>query len=279
MSTQETDTSLRLRCIWCGKSSGPGEPTEHIVPEAIGCPADFILSNGEVCGACNNGLAHLDHALVGDLEVYATMAGVPRKGGRPPLVSSYGNFRAGVRSGKTEFYFNMDQNPVPMPDGKMLPPYRGKARDVSAKLELAGSQATISYEIPFGTSSKVARALVKLGAEYLCWGKGRDLAAKVIDGPVADFVRLGKGKRPIILGGGDKTKYEHRFDHLACIGKDGWYCKFRLAHFEVMVDLSPELTAFDSIATRMFEAYGGRGWTTLPPEAFAAPPKASEDQD
>lgn len=267
--TQETlGTTQSMQCIWCGRPSGTSEPVEHIVPEAIGCPVDFVLRNGEVCGPCNNGLAHLDQALVGDLEVYAAIAGVPRKGGRSPLISSYGNLRAGVRNGEMEFHFNMGPDSVVMPDGKVLPPYRGKPRDVSATFERIGNQAIINYDVQFGESPKVARALVKMGAEYLCWAKGRELASKVINGQVADFVRFGKGKRPVIIGNPDKDRYEHQFGHIGLEGEDGWYCSFRLAHFEVIVDLGPGQAVFDLMASRIYEKLGRHGWTTLPPEAF-----------
>jgi hypothetical protein len=269
MSTQEVDSDApSVRCIWCGESSGPGEPLEHIVPEAIGCPKDLILSKGEVCGRCNHGLAHLDQALVADFEVFAMMAGVPRKGGRPAAISSYGNLRTNSKNGHVEYHFNMGPGNTTMPNGQTLPPFRGRPRDVNATFTREGGQATIGFGVEFGASPKVARALVKMGAEYFCWVQGRELASQVIQGPVADFVRTGKGARPVILGNPDKTKYEHRFGQIGRVGEQGWYCLFRLAHFDVMVDLGPDQAAFDKWAEEMYRCFGREGWTTLPPAAF-----------
>jgi hypothetical protein len=90
----------------------------------------------------------------------------------------------------------------------------------------------------------------------------------MIAGPVADFVRAGKGERPIILGGSDETKYQHHFGYIGKLGDSGWFCVFRLAHFDVMVDLSPERAVFDEMSSRMYKSLGGTGWTTLPPDAF-----------
>lgn len=258
-----------FRCIWCGAATTGHEPPEHIVPEAIGCPEDFVLRNGEVCASCNHGLAHVDQALVHDLEVYALMAGVPRKRGRGAKVSSYGNLHAEVKKGHADFFFNMDPTPVTTNSGKQLSGFRGRERDVRTSFAVDGATATIKFSLEFGRSPKVARALVKLGAEYLCWAMGRDIAANVITSPIADFVLRGIGYRPVILGGADKSKYGHCFGHIGKIDDQGWYCHFRLAHSEVIIDLSPDLIAFRKMAPQLYETLGPKGWTTLPVDAVS----------
>lgn len=261
-----TNSIENSRCIWCGLPSASDQPPEHIVPEAIGCPKDMVLVNGEVCGPCNHGLAHVDQALIDDLEVFAFMAGVPRKKG-PPAIHSHGNFRGTVKDGHASTYFNMDPTPVELPNGQQLSGFKGRPRDVNASLTRSGNIATVEFGVSFGRSPKVARALVKMAAEYFCWVRGREEVANIIAGPVADFVRAGKGDKPVILGAPDPTKYEHRF---GSIGKEGddWFCGFRLAHFEVVVDLGPGRRVFDVMAPRLHKNLGRAGWTTLPPEAY-----------
>jgi len=256
-------------CIWCSKPVEGSQPKEHIVPEAIGCPEGFVLSDGEVCGPCNNRLAHLDQSLSADLEVFAMMAGVPRKHGRPPEISSFGNLRAEVRSGQPEWYFNMGPGSLTTQSGRSVPPFRGRDRDVRANIEIQGKVATIDFPFSFGTSPKTARALVKIAGEYLCLQRGREAASETLQGPVADFVCFGKGERPIILSGFDKSKYQHRFDQIWRSEKGGYFCPFRLAHFEVGVDLSSDCSSFASVSQEMYRQYGPKGWTTLPPGAFS----------
>ncbi|TLY50606.1 MAG: hypothetical protein E6K53_09890 [Gammaproteobacteria bacterium] len=89
---------------------------------------------------------------------------------------------------------------------------------------------------------------------------------------MADFVRKGKGYRPIIQFGADWNKYEHHFGHFGKVEDQGWYCIFRLAHFNVLVDLRPDLTAFKKMAHQLYQTSGrsGReGWTTIPTDAVS----------
>jgi hypothetical protein len=243
------------------------------VPEAIGCPEDLVLRAGEVCGSCNHGLAHIDQALVNDLEVFALMAGVPRKRGRPAKVSSYRNLQAEIRDGHTSFFFNMDPTTALINPNRRVPGFRGGSRDVRAQFQRTGNTATITFPLEFGRSPKVARALVKLGAEYLCWAAGHERAAQAIAGPITDFVVRGIGDRPVILFGSDLTKYQHHFGHIGAIDGSGLYCAFRLAHFHVMVDLSRDLLAFERIAAHLYVTLGTVGWSTLPPSAGAKFPQ------
>ncbi|MBK9494047.1 MAG: hypothetical protein IPO08_05795 [Xanthomonadales bacterium] len=201
--------------------------------------------------------------------MYAFMAGVPNRRGGPAKVSSFGNVHAEARNGHANFYVNMDPTPIKTTTGKRLPGFRGKERDIKAVMHRDGQMATIDFPLEFGRSPKVARGLVKLAAEYLCWAMGRDVAAKAIDGPVADFVRHGKGYRPIVLFGSDVTKYEHHFGHIGQHENDGWWCAFRLAHFHVFVDLTTNLGAFRQTAHGLYETMGPTGWTTLPLDAVS----------
>ncbi|MCF6319932.1 MAG: HNH endonuclease, partial [Proteobacteria bacterium] len=74
------------KCIWCGKFN-QDKDIEHIIPEALGCPKDFFLDNGVVCKKCNNNLAYLDRAVIGDFKIPAFLAGVTKKKNKSPKVS------------------------------------------------------------------------------------------------------------------------------------------------------------------------------------------------
>lgn len=267
MSLGNVETALY--CIWCGQMTSANEPVEHIVPHAIGCPEDLILTNGEVCGTCNNNMGHLDQALVQDLEVYAAIAGVPNKAGRTSRISGFGNLRADDLGDGLVYHFNMEPHPVEIRPGVMLAGYRGKPRDIKAKMKAENGRAEITFGMEFGVSPKVARALVKLGAEYLCWQLGRDIAAEVIRGPVADFVLRAAGYRPVVLFAADKEKYEHVFGNILQTPQGHYACCFRLAHSHVMVDLTPDVSAFPVFAEALYQQHGGESWTTLPPDAVS----------
>lgn len=268
--TQPLTQSAQVRhCIWCQKPTTDREPPEHIVPQAIGCPEDFVLRNGEVCASCNHGLGHLDQALVHDLEVYAVMAGVPSRKGRSMRVSGYGNVRAETVGNRLNYYFNMDSSPIHIRPGTVLPGFRGRPRDVKARMKAEGGKAEITFDLEFGASPKVARALVKLGAEYLCWVLGPQKASSIIEGSVADFVVHGKGYRPLILFDPDESKYEHAFGNIFQTPEGHHSCAFRLAHTHVMVDLTPDIGAFPRFASAFYQMYGRTTWTTLPLDAVS----------
>jgi hypothetical protein len=108
MSTPEAFMS---KCIWCLNESTVNH-VEHIVPEALGCPDNFVLTNEEVCIKCNNGLGHIDQAVIDDFDFPAFMAGIPRKGGKPPIISSRGNVKGAVEPNGPGISFNMEKHAV-----------------------------------------------------------------------------------------------------------------------------------------------------------------------
>jgi len=87
-------------CIWCKKTTQK-IAEEHIIPDALGCPANLVLTKGEVCQACNNGLAHLDQAVADEFDMIAFNENIPRKGGRPPVVLGRGNV-VGTQCGRRD---------------------------------------------------------------------------------------------------------------------------------------------------------------------------------
>lgn len=152
------------QCIWCLSEFGEAEKTvEHIIPEGLGCPPDFLLRNGEVCGHCNNGLGHLDQVLIDNFDFHAFLAGIPRKGGRPPALLNRGNVRGTVIDGKPTLHFNLEQYPIPLEDGTNLAPKRNSKRNVDASIRRQGNFGVVNYKLEFGNDPKFVRALYKVG--------------------------------------------------------------------------------------------------------------------
>ena len=147
-------------CIWC-KTESTKIAVEHIIPDALGCPPDLVLSDGEVCESCNNRLGHLDQAVAEEFDFMAFEENIPRKGGRPPAILSRGNVVATKGPAGSEMSFNMERYPVRAHDGSVLGA-RGKSRrNVNATFERDGPFARISFEIEFGQGPKFVRGLTK----------------------------------------------------------------------------------------------------------------------
>lgn len=96
-------------CIWCGKR--PANSLEHIAPEALGCPRDFVLHTG-VCARCNHRNGGLDRALLLPLEILTVFKGIPRKKGRPPTVDGFSSIASEYDENGPVFYMNREKFPV-----------------------------------------------------------------------------------------------------------------------------------------------------------------------
>jgi hypothetical protein len=81
-------------CIWCLRENS-SRAIEHIIPDALGCPEEFVLTAGVVCEKCNNRLGQVDQAVIADLEISAFQAGVPRKTENHQAFIAMGTLMAG----------------------------------------------------------------------------------------------------------------------------------------------------------------------------------------
>lgn len=252
-----------MPCIWCRRIDRK-QSVEHIIPEALGCPDDFVLKRGEVCQKCNNQLAHLDQAVIGDFDIPAFIHGVPRKRGRPPEISSRGNVFGTYRSGSPEMCFNMDPHPVTTHLGARLGAYGKSERNVNAKLERHGETAKISFGTEFGKNPKFARGLVKIAFSSLAYYLGAEKLADEAFNPIRQFVTKGSGLRPVILYDDGDLSYRNRI-WSPYRSQEGYYLMaFRLVVFGVLVDLSPKCSGFPALRDAMLKEFGETGWTCLP---------------
>lgn len=192
-------------CLWCRATHYKAD-LEHIVPEALGCPPWLVLTNG-VCKACNNGLGHVDQALVRQFEMMAFIAGVPRKKGRKPSVDGWGSIAARHSPSGPLIHFNAG------PDDWVIGPRRLKPASRATGIhnhsfDAHGPVATASFALTFGDDPKLARALYKLGLGLLAAREGISAALENRYDPVRRFVRQGDGDfRFLVMQGDDPAAH------------------------------------------------------------------------
>ena len=119
MADQTSAAKDAARCIWCGIS--PANSIEHILPEALGCPEGFILSEG-VCRICNSKNGKLDRALLKPFEITTVVKGILRKRGKQPTIDGFSTVASGHDENGPILYFNREKFAVDTPLGKKLGP-------------------------------------------------------------------------------------------------------------------------------------------------------------
>jgi hypothetical protein len=94
-------------CIWCG--GVPANSLEHIAPDALGCPADFVLTAG-VCAKCNHKNGRLDRALLVPYEIVTVIKRIPRKRGKRPTVDGFSTFSSDYDENGPVLYVNREKH-------------------------------------------------------------------------------------------------------------------------------------------------------------------------
>jgi hypothetical protein len=249
-------------CIWCKAIDAPPS-VEHIIPEALGCPPDFELTGGVVCMACNNGLGHIDSALVDEFDFVLFGANIPRKGGRTPEVRSRGNVIARRGTDGPEIHFNMEPHPVAGPRGETLSPYKGKPRNIKAQFEVVGMVAKVGFEVPFGQGPKFIRGLHKIALSSLVYFLGPELALESKFDAVRRYVRHGEGKRQVLFRPADDKGYAHHVNAPYTSGSGNYLVGMRIGIVEFLVDLSPTMSVLPVLHQKSLEIPPTYHW--LPP--------------
>jgi hypothetical protein len=260
------------RCIWCLQATETLPDVEHIIPEALGCPPGFTLPASLVCRRCNNGLSHLDTAVIDEFDFLVFFAGVSRKRGRSPAIRSRGNALGTVEDGMTTISFNMGKKPCKAHNGEHLPGYRGGKRHVQAVLGSQGNgQAKLSYEVTFGQGNKFVRGLLKIAFSSLTYFCGSAVALSEEFAPIREFVRAGIGKRHAFLRFSDDSAYSNRVWPPYHAPSGECCITFRIAMAEFLVDLSPNESQLETLRAKASELYGGSDWCLLPTIAAEGP--------
>jgi hypothetical protein len=205
-------------CIWCG--STPADSLEHIAPDALGCPPEFVLSVG-VCGKCNHRNGRLDRALLTPYEIITVMKGIPRKKGRRPTVDGFSSFSSGYDENGPVLYINREKHAVQTPDGKWLKGTNANDPIKDAKWELQpDGRVDISYNQEIRFDRKAVRGLFKIAVEAIAFFEGLDAARDPSLAPARHFVSNGGGDFRAIIMPDQNPNYESYFG--PCYTKEGY---------------------------------------------------------
>jgi hypothetical protein len=254
-----------MHCLWCKRPTGAHEPEEHIFPHSLGCPDALIFRNGEVCGRCNGRNARLDHALVGDFEVFRFLFGVPNKKGKPPSISTRANAKGRYVDGEPRLIVNMDPTPVSDELGDLAP--LRPTDDLRMSIiphGMAECEMTLSPRGLCQTKTAL-RALHKVALSLFALQYGMEGAQSARYDAVRRYVLAGDGERTslmFLMASGMEYRNEPFKSSGAVFPAE--VIAFRLVTVGFFIDLSPtqeHLADLKSLCSRMLE---GRGWTWAP---------------
>ena len=252
-----------LRCIWCTKLNA-STAVEHIIPEALGCPENFLLKDGAVCESCNNKLGHLDQAVLNEFDIFVFSAGVRGKRGRPPKINSRGNmFGAWEQSGPV-IHINTGSAAVKTKGGEVLGAVGKSNRNIQANLQRSGNRGEVEFKIRLGESPKFVRGIMKIAFSSFAFFRPSEVLADHFDS-IRRFVTDGDGMRKIIWMAATDNKFTNQVrPPLRHESGDYYAISFRLARVDFVVDLSPEMRLFEILKQKAYELHGEKGWSWLP---------------
>ncbi len=216
-----------------------------------------------MCRSCNNGLAHLDQAVIDDFDMAAFLANVPRKGGRPPVVKGRGNLVATRGRCGLEISINMDPVTNVAHDGSALGAFGRSRRNVKASLVRNRNTVRVSYSTPIGQNPKFVRGITKIAFSSFAYFQGPEIALQEQFSPVRAFVRNGIGKRPVLMMFGEDTRYSNRAWPPYESETGEYTITFRLAAAEFLVDLSPTLSLSILFEKKLAEVCDEKSWTWM----------------
>lgn len=251
--------SSQKPCIWC-LSASYKPSLEHIVPDAIGCPEGFVLRDG-VCAACNNGLGHLDQALLRQFEVQAFLCGIPRKGGRRPSLESWAGLAGRWTPDGPELHLNAGPD-AQEAYGRRLSPASASTgiRDASVKVD--GAEATTRFSMAFGADPKFTRAIYKIALGTVAYFLGVEAAASTPFDPVRAFVRKGEGPFRVLLlseVGEIASQVSPPWSH-----PDGMSVPMTLLGVDLIADLDPAQRGINKLVDHLSAGEVQYGWWLLP---------------
>lgn len=217
-----------------------GNSFEHIAPDALGCPSDFVLTQG-VCASCNNKNGLLDQALLRPFEIVTVMKGIPRKKGRKPTVDGFSSFASGYDKNGPVFYINREKHQVLTPSGRLL---KGTTADDPIKNARFEPQpdgtVQISYDQELRFDRKAVRGLFKIAIEAIAFFEGLDAARDPALEAVKQFVQKGAGNFRVTLMADQNPSYESYF--APCCIKEGYerVCGMTILGIGFLCDFDPE---------------------------------------
>jgi hypothetical protein len=205
-------------CIWCGEV--PANSLEHIAPDALGCPTEFVLPVG-VCARCNQKNGRVDRALLTPYEIITVIKGIPRKKGKRPTVDGYSSFSSGYDGNGPVLYINREKHAVQTPDGKWLQGTNANDPIKDTKWELLpDGMVDISYKQELRFDRKAVRGLFKIAVEAIALFEGLEAARDPNLAPAKRFVMDGGGNFRAIIMPDKNPAYESYFG--PCYAKEGY---------------------------------------------------------
>lgn len=196
-------------CIWCGTS--PAISLEHIAPDALGCPTEFVLEHG-VCAKCNRKNGRLDRALLTPFELITVIKGIPRKKRKKPTVDGYGSLASGYDANGPVLYINREKHAVQTPTGKWLSGTSAADPIKDAKLQhMPDGSVKVSYSQELRFDRKAVRGLFKIAVEAVAYFEGLDAARDPALDAVKHFVMHGGGGFRAIMMPDQNSTYESYF--------------------------------------------------------------------
>jgi hypothetical protein len=251
-------------CIWCKRPVRKAN-VEHILPDSLGCPPDFVLRDC-VCMACNNGLGHVDQALLRQFEIIAFVHGIRRKGGRPPVINNWAAIRG--RHGPTgpEIFINAGPQTVEALGRNLhaASPRNGIHAVTNDGPRIVGQQSRISFSQEFGREPKFRRAVYKVAFGTLAYHLGAAEALRNVYDPVRAFVRKGHGDFDVLMMSGGDMAEAHYFCR-PIIPEGCILPVLDIAIFGINfgLDLDPEQAGLAQMRARLTQRRA-RNWMILP---------------
>ncbi len=193
-------------CIWCGSS--PASSLEHILPDALGCPPNFVLATG-VCEPCNHKNGQLDRALLTPFEIVTVIKGIPRKKGRRPTIDGFSSLASSHDENGPVLYVNGEAHSVKMPNGKVLKGLSpdNPIQDVRITRRHDGL-TNISHTQQLRFDYKAVRGLFKIAFESVAYFQGLAVAQEDRFDEIRKFVKTGKGNFKALITPDPSESYE-----------------------------------------------------------------------
>lgn len=225
------------------------------MPEAIGCPPEFVFTDGTVCTECNNKLGHVDQAVIDEFDIFCFENAIKRKKNRTPVIRSRGNMVGDYKNGEKYYTINMEKHSITDPHGNKVAPYRGKERDVKANIETSNRIGEISFDIPMSNRKKLRRGLVKIALSSLAYYLDSKLALNAQFDPARRFVKDGKGERPILWSISEDLNFRNQVWPPYVDKNNNYSVILRIAIIEFAIDLSPDVSLFYELQEKSKELY------------------------
>ena len=251
------------KCIWCLQLNND-TTEEHIIPETLGCPPEFVFKDGTVCQSCNNKLGHVDQAVINDFDFASFEADIKRKGNRPASIRSRGNVCAGYGAEGKFIFFNMGPGQVKDPSNNIVAPFNGSNRHINATFMREGHLGKVSFDVKFAISKKFRRGIYKIGLNTLAYFLGRNKVLHDDFNPIREFVVRGKGDRTIFIRACENKNYSNQVWPPYVNERNYFSIVLRIAFIEFLMDLSPDCSITPVVYEKSKEVYGDQGWTYMP---------------